>query len=68
LGEPTSWERLNRNFWRGCRRATKAPSPTGEHVRRKDQQLAFRYLRNKEDAEEVMQDVLQGVRNVGVSR
>ena len=35
----------------------------------KIQQLAFRYLRNKEDAEEVMQDVLYKVyRNVGAFR
>ena len=34
----------------------------------KIQQLAFRYLRNKEDAEEVMQDVLYKVyRNVGAA-
>jgi len=36
---------------------------------RKIQQLAFRYLRNKEDAEEVVQDVLYKVyRNVGEFR
>src|SRR5215470_19343674 len=35
----------------------------------KIQQLAFRYLRNKEDAEEVVQDVLYKVyRNVGEFR
>ena len=54
-------------FSNGCRRATnRRLADLADAYRARIFQLAFRYLRNKEDAEEVTQDVLFKVyRNIG---